>query len=149
MTLIAVVFADAVALPKDSHWLEQLSQISTIVLATAALLALWQVRAAIKQAKAALEQNRIALEQLKLTASQLEIARADIVLRSRREAIAVALEQFFDWQFIKQLQFLAILSLRYPNFRRNSAHAFAISGALRKTFLPCNLTEISCVIVSV
>jgi hypothetical protein len=78
---------------KSFQWLEQLSWGANLVLASAALAALWQVGAAIKQARCALEQNRIALEQLKLAASQLEISRADIILRSRREAISVALEQ--------------------------------------------------------
>jgi hypothetical protein len=49
--------------------------------------------AAIKQAKCALEQNHLALEQLKITAAQLEVSRTDIILRSKREAISVALEQ--------------------------------------------------------
>ena len=93
MIPIAVIFADASAPPMNSHWLEQLSQISTIVLAAAAIAAIWQIRAAIRQAKCALEQNNIALEQLKVMASQLEVARTDIILRSKREAIAVALEQ--------------------------------------------------------
>ena len=91
MNKIATVLADA--LPKDSHWLEQLSWASSVIMAIAALFALKQVYAAIGQAKSALKQNQLALEQIKLTAAQLEVSRADIVLRSRREAIAVALEQ--------------------------------------------------------
>ncbi len=91
MNVPFITLADAV--PLDLPWLEQLSWVANVMLAVAALMALWQVRAAIKQAKCALEQNQIALEQLKLTASQLEVSRADIILRSRRESIAVALEQ--------------------------------------------------------
>lgn len=75
------------------HLLEQLSWVANIILAVAALLAIWQVFAAVRQAKCALEQNKITIEQLKVMASQLEVARTDIILRSKREAIAVALEQ--------------------------------------------------------
>ena len=91
MNMIAAILADIGV--KNSSLLEQISWGANIVLACAAIFALWQVRAAIQQAKGVLEQNRISLEQLKLTASQLEVSRADIILRSRREAIAVALEQ--------------------------------------------------------
>jgi hypothetical protein len=65
-----ILFADATAVPQ--HWLEQLSQIANIVLAIAALLALWQLR---------------------LAASQIKLSRSDIQLRSRRESIAIALDQ--------------------------------------------------------
>ena len=91
MSATNLFFADAIL--KDVHLLEQMSWVANIVLAVAALVALWQIFAVIKQATCALEQNRIALEQLKLTASQLEISRADIILRSKRESISVALEQ--------------------------------------------------------
>jgi hypothetical protein len=91
MNQFATILADATS--KDTHWLEQLSWASTVVMAVIAIFALKQVYAAIGQAKSALKQNQLALEQIKLTAAQLEVSRADIVLRSRREAIAVALEQ--------------------------------------------------------
>jgi hypothetical protein len=90
MTNSINILADAIA--KD-HWLEQLSWTATVLLAIGAMFALWQVRAAIKQAKCALEQNKIAVDQLKMMGEQLEISKADIVLRSKREAIAVALDQ--------------------------------------------------------
>lgn len=90
MTNSFAVLADAIV--KD-HWLEQLSWGANVLLALVALIALWQVRAAIKQARCALEQNRIAIEQLKVMGDQLELSKADIVLRSKRESIAIALEQ--------------------------------------------------------
>ena len=91
MSVTSLLMADSSV--TDFGWLEQLSRASNVVLAFAALWALQQVRAAIKQARAALEQNRISLDQLKLMAAQLEVSRADITVRSRRESIAVALEQ--------------------------------------------------------
>jgi hypothetical protein len=91
MNELTTVLADAT--PMDFHWLEQMSWASTVVMTVVAIFALKQVYAAIGQAKSALKQNQLALEQIKLTAAQLEVSRADIVLRSRREAIAAALEQ--------------------------------------------------------
>lgn len=85
------LFAEAAS--KDFQWGEQLSWGANILLAIFAGLALRQVSAAVKQAQCALDQNRIALDQLKLASEQLEVSRADLVLRSRRESIAVALEQ--------------------------------------------------------
>ncbi len=86
-------FLLAEATSRDFQLAEQLSWGANILLAIFAGLALRQVSAAVNQAKCALEQNRIALDQLKLTSEQLEVSRADLVLRSRRESIAVALEQ--------------------------------------------------------
>ena len=70
METFAVVLAEAPTV--NAHLLEQLSSIANIVLALAALLALWQLR---------------------LAASQLRLSRSDIQLRSRRESIAIALDQ--------------------------------------------------------
>lgn len=77
----------------DFQWLEPLSWAANVALVVVAILALRQVRAAVHQANSALEQNRLALEQLKLTASQLEVSRIDITIRSKREAVAFALDQ--------------------------------------------------------
>lgn len=90
MTNSIAILADA--FPTD-HWLEQLSWMANVLLAIGALIAVWQVRAAIKQAKCALQQNEIAISQLKIMGDQLELTKTDIMLRSKREAIAVALEQ--------------------------------------------------------
>lgn len=70
----------------DFHWLECLSWAANVVLAIAAIYALKQVHAAIKQAKSSLDQNKLTLE-------QIEISRKDIILRSRREATALAIQQ--------------------------------------------------------
>ncbi len=91
MQTLAFLLADATV--GNMHWLEQLSWGANVLLAVAALVALFQVRAAIKQARFALEQNKIAIEQLKVMASQLDVAKSDIILRSKREAISVSLEQ--------------------------------------------------------
>jgi hypothetical protein len=56
------------------------------VLAIVAIIALVQVGAAIQQAKSSLDQTKLLLE-------QVNVSRQDIILRSRREALALALEQ--------------------------------------------------------
>jgi len=68
------------------HWLEYVSWSANGVLAIVAILALWQVYAAIQQAKHSLAQTKLLLE-------QVEVSRQDIILRSRREALALALDQ--------------------------------------------------------
>lgn len=90
MALLATIIAQSTP---DPWHLQEISWGASAIVALVSIIALWQIRVALKQASCALEQNRIALEQLKLTASQLEVSRSDIMLRSRREAIAVALEQ--------------------------------------------------------
>ncbi|HEX3856095.1 MAG TPA: hypothetical protein VHY30_02225 [Verrucomicrobiae bacterium] len=72
--------------PPDFHWLECLSWAANVILAGAAVYALKQVHAAIKQAKSSLDQNKLTLE-------QIEVSRKDIILRSRREATALAIQQ--------------------------------------------------------
>ncbi len=80
--------------PSDyHHWLEYVSWAGSGVMAVAAIFALWQIRSAIIQAQCALDQNKTALEQLKVATSQLELSRKDIVLRSRREALALTFQQ--------------------------------------------------------
>ena len=66
--------------------MECLSWAANVVLAGAAIYALMQVHAAIKQAKSSLDQNKLTLE-------QIEISRKDIILRSHREATALAIQQ--------------------------------------------------------
>jgi hypothetical protein len=67
-------------------WWECLSWAANVILAVAAIYALKQVHAAIKQAKSSLDQNKLTLE-------QIEISRKDIILRSRREATGLAIQQ--------------------------------------------------------
>ena len=70
----------------EHHWLEYISWIANGILAVVACFALVQVKAAIQQAKSSLEQTKLLLE-------QVEVSRQDIALRSRREALALALDQ--------------------------------------------------------
>jgi hypothetical protein len=87
----AVFLGEAVS--AASRWPECVSAIANAVVAVAAIIALTQVWAAIRSAKAALAQTKILLDQVKVSADQLELARKDIILRSRREALGLALEQ--------------------------------------------------------
>jgi hypothetical protein len=70
MNIFSVIIAETAA--NGPHLLEQLSWAANIILAFAAVLALLQLR---------------------LAATQLKISRNDIQLRSRRESVAIALEQ--------------------------------------------------------
>lgn len=74
----------------DLEWIEVAYWIAGIVVALAVIYGLKQVRAAIGQAKAALEQNRLSLE-------QIELSRKDIMLRSKREALALAIKECEYW----------------------------------------------------
>jgi hypothetical protein len=74
----------------DLAWIEVVYWIAGIIVAVAVVFGLKQVRAAIGQAKAALEQNRLSLE-------QIELSRKDIMLRSKREALALAIKECEYW----------------------------------------------------
>ena len=75
-----------VASSGNFQWLERLSWAANVVLALTAIVAIRQVFAAVKQAQSVLIQN-------KLTLDQIELSRKDIILRSRREATGLAIEQ--------------------------------------------------------
>jgi hypothetical protein len=79
--------------PIAHHWLEIVSWIANGVLAIVGVIALSQVWAAIKTANTALAQTKILLEQVRVATDQLELSRKDIILRSRRESLSIALEQ--------------------------------------------------------
>ena len=85
--MISEVIVDA------HHWLEYLSWGANAALAVVGIIALFQVHAAITQAKSALAQNKISLDQLNIATAQLELSRQEIVLRSRREALALTFQQ--------------------------------------------------------
>jgi hypothetical protein len=74
----------------DFEWIEVIYWIAGIVVAIAVVYGLKQVRAAIRQAKASLEQNRLSLE-------QIELSRKDIMLRSKREALTLAIKECEYW----------------------------------------------------
>lgn len=76
----------ALVSPDGHHWLEYASWIANVVLAGTALVAVIQVWTALKTAKAT-------LQQVKVSTDHLALAQKEIILRSRREALGMALDQ--------------------------------------------------------
>jgi hypothetical protein len=70
----------------EHHWLEYASWIANIILAVTALIAVIQVWTALKTANATLQQVQVSTDHLAL-------AQKEIILRSKREALAMALDQ--------------------------------------------------------
>jgi hypothetical protein len=83
----------AEVVPTEHPWLEYVSWVASAVVAVAALAALIQVWAALKAANISIQQTAILVEQLKIASSQLIVSTKDVEVRSKREALSMALEQ--------------------------------------------------------
>jgi hypothetical protein len=114
----------------EHPWLEWVYWFANCVLAMAAVVALLQVWAAIKAANTSLKQTAILVEQLKIASDQLSVAIKDVELRSKREALSMALEQCKRYaeqiipHFDKLLKKMLVLDYKMPAHTCNAGFPF-------------------------